>query len=82
MHEFWIGIVWQIPVWSLWFLLFLRGVLALHKVWTQACFPGFRFSSISVVTLGDFLISLCLSFLIWKGGLILALTREEIVERS
>ena len=89
--SFWVGIVWQIPVWSPWFLLFLRGVLVLHKVCThfvtqsvdsEASFPGFRFSSISVVILGDFLISLCLSFLIWKMGLILALTWEEIVERS
>lgn len=34
---------------------------------------GSNFSSISVVTSGNFLISLCLSFFIWKVGLILAL---------
>lgn len=59
-----------------------RSTGVTQSVDSEASFPGFRFSSISVVILGDFLISLCLSFLIWKMGLILALTWEEIVERS
>lgn len=59
-----------------------RSTGVTQSVDSEASFPGFRFSSISVVILGDFLIALCLSFLIWKMGLILALTWEEIVERS
>lgn len=80
MHEFWGGIVWQISVEPLVFTLPERSTGLTQSVDSEASFPGFRFSSISVATLGDFLISLCLSFLLWKVGLILALPREEIVE--
>lgn len=64
------------------FTLSERSTGLKQSVDSEASFPGFRFSSISVVTLGNFLISLCLSFLIWKVGLLLALPQEEMVERS
>lgn len=65
MRKFLIGPVRRTCVWSPWFL---------HRVWTlEPVCLGSNFSSISVVTSGNFLISLCFSFFIWKVGLILAL---------